>query len=92
MSNCIYKDAENGWCKLHSYWSDSMPVIEYCVEGPCPDEKSLTNAERIRTMSDEELAEFVTGTDFCETTCHQEHVCDGKCEAPVLKWLNQEAI
>lgn len=37
--NCIYKDQETGWCKLHSDWSDAMPVIEYCVEGPCLDEK-----------------------------------------------------
>lgn len=75
--NCIHKDTENGWCKLHSSWSEPMPVIEYCVEGPCPDEqptepaetdvKVLTNADRIRSMSDEELARemlFFVPSDF----------------------------
>ena len=33
-------------------------VISYCVMGPCPEEK-LSNADRIRAMSDEELAEFL---------------------------------
>ena len=58
---CMYKDPETGWCKLHSDWSSPMPVIEYCIEGPCPDEKHPTNADRIRGMSDEDLAEFLWG-------------------------------
>lgn len=29
--------------------------ISYCVQGPCPDE-TPSNADRIRAMSDEELA------------------------------------
>lgn len=47
---CIYKDSD-GHCALYS----SATVTSYCVEGPCPDE-ALTNADRIRAMSDEELA------------------------------------
>lgn len=43
--NCIHKDTENGWCKLHSDWSSPMPVIEYCVEGPCPDEQPTEPAD-----------------------------------------------
>lgn len=58
---CIHKDPENGWCKLHSDWSSPMPVIEYCVEGPCPDERFPTNADRIRGMDDEELADSRVG-------------------------------
>ena len=90
MTGCVYKDTENGWCKLHSDWSEPMAYIEYCVEGPCPDEKHKTNADRIRAMSDEELAEFITNTDFCELTCGLEHVCDGQCKIPVLNWLKRE--
>ena len=70
--NCIHKDHENGWCKLHSDWSSPMPVIEYCVEGPCPDEKVLTNADRIWRMSDEELAKELT-IDWLKQPAKKEH-------------------
>ena len=33
---CKYRDAENGMCSLRS--DLSYPLLEYCVEGPCPDE------------------------------------------------------
>lgn len=33
---CKYCDAENGMCSLRS--DLSYPLLEYCVEGPCPDE------------------------------------------------------
>ncbi len=35
--NCKYYDKENGWCKLHSDWSEAMPVMEFCLLGPCGD-------------------------------------------------------
>ena len=71
------------------YYQHIQQAARDCVDGILPP-PPLTNAQRIRAMSDEELAEFITGTDFCETTCHQEHVCDGQCKKPVLKWLKQE--
>ena len=85
MTECLYKGPEN-ICRKHS-------SIEFCLEGPCPDEKpplcescahiecsaagescypyfcSLgyapkpqTNADRIKNMMDEELAEWLTWT------------------------------
>lgn len=43
--------------------------------------KSPTNADRIRAMTDEELAEFITNTDFCELLCLVDSVCkDGRCD------------
>ena len=51
-----------------------------------------TNADRIRSMTDEELAKFVSGTDFCELLCNDTPVCiDGQCFARLLNWLRQEA-
>lgn len=38
---CKYRDAENGMCSLHS--DLSYPLLEYCVEGPCPDEVLICN-------------------------------------------------
>ena len=38
---CKYRDAENGMCSLRS--DLSYPLLEYCVEGPCPDEVLICN-------------------------------------------------
>lgn len=35
------RDAENGMCSLRS--DLSYPLLEYCVEGPCPDEVLICN-------------------------------------------------
>ncbi len=53
MDGCIYKTA-NGMCKKYS---DDM-VVSWCVEGPCADMRP-SNADRIRAMTDEEMAEFL---------------------------------
>ena len=40
MKDCKYycKDYQlEGVCKKHSDWSEAMPVIEYCLLGPCGD-------------------------------------------------------
>ena len=54
------------------------------------DAPKQTNADRIRAMSDEELAEFLTD-DLCELFCPTiPTVCDGQCETVALGWLRQE--
>ena len=52
-----------------------------------------TNADRIRTMTDEELARFITGEDLCELLCGSPPVCDGcwSCEGKMLAWLKAQA-
>lgn len=50
---CIYFE-KDGKCRK---FSDDT-AISYCVMGPCSEQK-LSNADRIRSMSDEELAEFL---------------------------------
>lgn len=46
-----------------------------------------SNADRIRAMTDEELAAFLTD-DFCElVSC--ESPCDGHCDSRMLEWLKQ---
>ena len=51
---CIYFE-KDGKCRK---FSDDYKFVSYCVMGPCPEQKS-SNADRIRAMSDEELAEFL---------------------------------
>lgn len=53
-------------------------------------DKPMTNADRIRTMTDEELASCITD-DLCDRVCHSPLSCDGNCEIQVLDWLKQEA-
>ena len=89
---CIYFE-KNGRCRK---FSDDTSV-SYCVMGPCP-EQTLSNADRIRAMSDEELAEFISrieigdfgqqvyGKTFCDM-CKGQYECDD-CR---LWWLQQPA-
>jgi len=51
--------------------------------------KPQTNADRIRAMSDEELAEWATD-DFCELLCGSTFVCDGDCSKKLLEWLKKD--
>lgn len=51
----------------------------------------MTNADYIRQMSDEALAEFMT-EDFCELLCrHSSYNCT-RCDLKLLNWLKQECI
>ena len=64
---------DDGKCK---YFSDDK-VTSYCVKGPCG-AQVLSNGDRIRTMTDEELAEFIE--EHCiESFC--DIVCGGQCRA-----------
>ena len=52
---CVYQD--NGKCKKFS----GENITSWCVWGPC-DDQTPSNADRIRSMSDEELARlYVVG-------------------------------
>lgn len=54
--------------------------------------KTATNADRIRDMTDEELAEFIGRDpmhDICPNNCQND--LDRPCKMCVLDWLRQEA-
>ena len=50
---CVYFE-KDGKCRK---FSDDT-VISYCVMGPCSEQKP-SNADHIRAMSDQELADFI---------------------------------
>ena len=93
---CIYFE-KNGRCRK---FSDDT-AVSYCVMGPCP-EQTLSNADRIRAMSDEELASEMNQRSI-STIC--DIVCQGGCAAIatlnktgnkvcteiIMKWLQQPA-
>lgn len=63
---------------------------EYIEQEPKP-AKVQTNADRIRSMSDEELAEFLNTVNVCDTRTSEEcriNFC-ASCGACVLDWLRQ---
>ena len=54
----------------------------------------ITNADRLRAMSDEELAEFISNwsyTNACKCEEQSYADCNLKCEECVLDWLQQPA-
>ena len=95
---CIYFE-KDGKCRK---FSDNT-AVSYCVMGPCPEQKS-SNADRIRAMSDEELAELLISADFCEgceycdkvgicryCEAHPDGVLADGCRQATRKWLQQPA-
>ena len=56
-------------------------------------EKPKTNADRIRAMSDEELAEYFGRAGFCNTViprhyCLNQKICSREC---LVRWIQQPA-
>lgn len=76
---------------------------EFCLDDCCPEFEAAveTNADRIRAMSDEELARFLECFGLCHY-CTEHHrlgdlriyadeKCDEMCEQHCLQWLKQPA-
>ena len=80
---CCHDDGDIGFCDKcyynHILEEKGIPPTEYEVKP-----KPQTNADRIRAMSDEELAEFISGK---ARTFGEEY--EGYMSA--LEWLKQEA-
>ncbi len=91
MSECKFRAAD-GKCLRDKMF----PYKEYCVDAPCPHYTVQTNADRIRSMTDEELAEFINDVFYTLATrpgmCD---VCDNdsvtNCRECWLDWLKQES-
>ena len=88
MSFCKHRDAD--LCKR-----DGRPCVysRECAEPDGKDTNVPTNADRVRAMSDEELAEYFGRFSFCngiipKSHCRKQSVCSPKC---VATWLKQPA-
>ena len=52
--------------------------------------KMVSNADRIRGMSDEELARWLVDATVCERVCDEDEYCHGnECVKRVTDWLKQ---
>lgn len=56
----------------------------------CEDCKPKTNADRIRQMTDEELAEWLDLHGECNQCVYHPTQCKTECNEGHLKWLKQE--
>jgi hypothetical protein len=80
-------------CKDDAFFSgaefDPNKSVEYCTGF-----ELITNADRIRAMSDEELAIFLCGKmEFCAIDCPGAELCNsnGGRANGLVKWLQQPA-
>ena len=83
---CVYYKP-GGLCEKYS----TDGITSYCVQGPCPDQR-LSNSDRIRAMTDEELAEHIWKKAGCPAgrnyvTCGYA----GSCKDCWVDWLQQPA-
>ena len=79
--------AEHDGCKGCAYVSRGeyeVPCVK-CVQNASDNYKRMTNADRIRTMNDEELADFIEMKQFFALANNS---TDG--EERTLKWLQSE--
>lgn len=95
----------NAVCKMTgeaTIWPCSAhgcPLYGDCLSEHAGNSKPMTNANRIRAMSDEELAEFLerVHVDPCSVCCDNLYWClrnnapEPVCQKHFLKWLQQPA-
>lgn len=78
--------------KNYCAWSESE--ILNCMNNGYPNFSPMRNADHIRAMTDEELAEFICKTQYRDgDVCPPTHNCalDKNCEKCWLDWLKEEA-
>ena len=75
-------------CESCKNW-DKPTICSTCENGSDFERIVQTNADVIRSMTDEELAEFLGR--FATRTCHYCLECGISCKEERIKWLQSEA-
>jgi len=92
MLDCCNHCAKFYGCDMADRWETGCLNYE-----PETDPHTQTNADRIRAMTDEELARFINFHTFCEDCpayglCPEPFALDGdECTKTIAGWLGQEA-
>ena len=94
---CLHDEFGETYCN-DCYWANGKPPTKW---EPAPFWTPDTNADRIRAMSDEELAAFLDTWGCCHHWIEHERLsdnrwfsdekCDEKCVEHCLEWLKQPA-
>lgn len=90
MNGCMYRTADN---QCEKFSDPVRNTLSWCVgDTPC-EARKLSNGDRIRSMSDEELAEVISGLGDCDTCYlyHRRCSMNTSCKDAVLEWLRKEA-
>ena len=85
MTGCIYR-TKDGECDLYA---EGGKYTAFCEMENCEGRK-LSNADRIRTMTDEELATRLKKFTDCDV-CPTKNCGTIGCEGAWLKWLKSPA-
>ena len=76
-------------CKTDCVRADGNYGYTFCDKYTHP---PMTNADRIRAMSDEEMAEFISSIPMCVGKVDEDLNCEiDVCKECFLKWLQQPA-
>ena len=81
--NCINLDRK-GWCEK------AIDSPEPNRERECYYFQQMTNADRIRAMTDEELAEWIAHPKQPLYCCFEFGNCGDDCSECILEWLKKE--
>ena len=86
MNNMLTPPWQTNMGMSNAYWS-----VQKCIE--IIEEERKTNADKIRAMSNEELAEFFARKSPCNYYCNYVgKSCNGvSCKQGILEWLKSEA-
>ena len=101
--NCKELEVKNIWGKVPFEWCEKKnDNPDKNIERDCPYFKPKTNADRIRNMTDEELAKFLGETVceagenmfYCSDYENTEHCIGHSCKecGGYLKWLKSEVV
>lgn len=80
--------SEKAMQKLHNYYQERSVGVVFRF--PQEDEICMKNSERIRSMTDEELAKFLSEFSDCATRClvsPQNCITEESCEKAFWEWL-----
>ena len=101
FQQCLHYDCNNrnnaGFCNTTMCINPRYSKIGSAQYGQGVQKQIVSNADRIRAMTDEELTKWVSdiGIDcaYCkiETLCYKLCKCFGDCEKAWGEWLKQEA-
>lgn len=80
-------ELENELCWAEIKEKSQKDFVEICRMAEDP----VTNGDRIRSMTDEKLADFLTDHESVCCFCTYEACKDASCENGVLEWLKKEA-
>lgn len=99
--SCVHDKGDIGFCDKCGYTymlrKRGLPPTEYEAK-----QKPITNADRIRAMTDEELADWLNNdVEYWDKWCHDDAPVDqetlvclrsgGECRLCILDWLKEEA-